>query len=179
MEQQKILKLLNEANDSKSVTRKWNIVNDNSKSNYDATNEITYNTEILKFNLYDYIDAYMLVRDDITVVAASTTQVVLEKFVPFTKRITKTDETTIDVADDLNLVMPMYNLTEYSSNYSEKTGSLWFYSKDEATNFDADIVNNDNFKSFKYNTYLLGNTAAQPFPNAANWIMKNTIKSSY
>ena len=57
--------------------------------------------------------------------------------------------------------------------------SLWFYSKDEATNFDADIVNNDNFKSFKYNTYLLGNTAAQPFPNAANWIMKNTIKSSY
>ena len=124
MEQQKILKLLNEANDSKSVTRKWNIVNDNSKSNYDATNEITYNTEILKFNLYDYIDAYMLVRGDITVVAASATQVVLEKFVPFTKRITKTDETTIDVADDLNLVMPMYNLTEYSSNYSEKTGSL-------------------------------------------------------
>ena len=121
----------------------------------------------------------MLVRGDITVVAASATQVVLEKFVPFTKRITKTDETTIDVADDLNLVMPMYNLTEYSSNYSEKTGSLWFYSKDEATNFDADIVNNDNFKSFKYNTYLLGNTAAQPFPNAANWIMKNTIKSSY
>ena len=57
MEHQKILNLLNEANDSKFVTRKWNIVNDNSKSNYDATNEITYNTEILKSNLCDYRNA--------------------------------------------------------------------------------------------------------------------------
>ena len=50
MEHQKILNLLNEADDSKFATRKWNIVNDNSKSNYDITNEITYNTEILKSN---------------------------------------------------------------------------------------------------------------------------------
>ena len=53
MEHQKILNLLNEANDSKFVTRKWNIVNDNSKTNYDAVNEITYNTEILKSILCD------------------------------------------------------------------------------------------------------------------------------
>ena len=57
MKQQKILNWLNEANDSKLVTRKWNIVNDSSKSNYDATNEITYNTEILESNLRDYNDA--------------------------------------------------------------------------------------------------------------------------
>ena len=48
----------------------------------------------------------------------------------------------------------------------------WFYSKDEATNFNADIVN-DNFKSFEYKTKLLGNTAPQPDPNAANGILKN------
>ena len=42
--------------------------------------------------------------------------------------------------------MPMYNLTEYSSNYSETTGSLRFYSKDEATNFNPDISNTDDFK---------------------------------
>ena len=48
MEHQKILSLLNEANDSKVVTRKWNIVNDNSKANYDVPNEITYNKEVLK-----------------------------------------------------------------------------------------------------------------------------------
>ena len=53
--------------------------------------------------------------------------------------------------------MPMYNLTEHSSNYSEITGSLWFYSKDEATNFNADLADNVNFKSFKYKAKLLGN----------------------
>ena len=88
-----------------------------------------------------------------------------------TKCITKIDETTIDDAEDLDLVMPIYNLIEYSSNYSETTGSLWFYSKDEATNFDADIVNTDDFKSFKYKAKLLGHTAAQA-DNAANGILK-------
>ena len=76
-------------------------------------------------------------------------------------------------AKDLDLVMPMYNLIEYSSNYSETAGSSWFYSNDRATYFNADIANNDNFKSFKYNVELWGNTAAQPAPNAANRILKN------
>ena len=57
MEHQKILNLLNKTNDSKYLTRKWIIVNDNSNLNYDATNEITYDTEILKSNPCDYNDA--------------------------------------------------------------------------------------------------------------------------
>ena len=57
MEHRKILSLLNEASDSKFVKRKWNIVNDNSKSNYDATNEIIYKTEVLNPYLCDYNDA--------------------------------------------------------------------------------------------------------------------------
>ena len=57
------------------MTRKWNIVNDNSRSNYGVGNEIIYNTEVLKSNLRDFNDAYILVRDDITVRAASATQV--------------------------------------------------------------------------------------------------------
>ena len=69
--------------------------------------------------------------------------------------------------------MPMYNLTEYSSNYFETTGSLWFYSKNEATNFNADIANTDNFKSFKYKVELLKTTVAQPAPNAENGILRN------
>ena len=56
--------------------------------------------------------------------------------------------------------MPMYNLIEYSSNYSEATRSVSFYSKDEATSFNADIGNNNNFKSFEYKTKVLGNTEA-------------------
>ena len=56
--------------------------------------------------------------------------------------------------------MPMYSLTEYSSNYSESTESLWFYSKDEATDFNGDIANSNDFKSFKYKAKLLGKTEA-------------------
>ena len=58
MEHQKILTLLNEANNSKVVTRKWNIVSDQLNANYDVGNKIIYNTEILKSYLCDYNDAY-------------------------------------------------------------------------------------------------------------------------
>ena len=60
MEHQKILNLLNDENDSKFVKRKWNIANENSNGNYDAGNEITYNTEVLKSNLCNYNDAYVI-----------------------------------------------------------------------------------------------------------------------
>ena len=170
MEHQKISILLNEANGSKFVTRKWGIVNDNSKSNYGAGNEIIYNTKPLKFNLCDYNDAYILVRGDITIAGHNlATQVAFKNYAPFTKCITKIDETTIDDAENLDLVMPMYNLVEYSSNYSETTGSLWFYSKDEATSFNNNIVNTDDFKSFKYKAKLLENTEA----DGVNGIVKN------
>ena len=69
----------------------------------------------------------------------------------------------------------MYNLIEYSSNYSETTRSLWFYSKDEATDFNADIVNDNNSISFKYKVELFGNTVAQ-VDNATN--TKKCIKKS-
>ena len=67
MEDQKILNLLNDASHSKYLTRKWSIANDSSKANYEAGNEITYYTKVLKSNLCDYNDAYILVRGDITV----------------------------------------------------------------------------------------------------------------
>ena len=72
----------------------------------------------------------------------------------------------------------MQNLIEYSSNYFETTGSLWFHSKDEATDFNADIADTDDFTSFKYKAKLLGNTVAQPAPNTANGILKNVTIAS-
>ena len=153
------------------MTRKWNIVNDNSNSNYAAANKITYNTEILKSDLCDYNDAYILVTGDITVTAAPATQEAFKNYAPFTKCITRIKGTTTDDAGNLDLAMPMYNLIEYSSKYSETTGSLWFYSKDEATDFNADIANTDNFKSFKYKNKLLGNIVAEP--RAASEILRN------
>ena len=110
MEHQKMLNVLNEANDSKFLTRKWNIVNDSSKSIYAAANEINYNTEILKSNLCDYNDAYILVAGDFTVAAASTTQVAFKYCAPFTKCITKNDGTTIHDAENLGLVMSIANV---------------------------------------------------------------------
>ena len=76
----------------------------------------------------------------------------------------------------------MYKI-EYSSNKSETTGSLWFYSKDEATKFNDNIENTDSFKSFEYNDKLLSNTVAQPASNKTNRIQKTcnnccTIKIS-
>ena len=80
--------------------------------------------------------------------------------------MTKIDGTTIDNAEDF--VMLMCNLIKYSSNYFDTAGSLWFYSKNEATNFDADTADANNFKSFNYETKLIGSTAA------TNGILENT-----
>ena len=75
MEHQNLLNLLNEARSPKIVTRKWNIVNDQSNTTYDIENEIIYNTEVLKSNLCDYNDAYILVRGDITLIEYNGIQV--------------------------------------------------------------------------------------------------------
>ena len=148
MEHQKILSLLNEAGDSKFMTRKLNIVNDQSNANYDVENEIIYNMEVLRSNLCAYNDAYILVKDDITVIAVPAQQVSFQICAPLTKCITKINGTTIHDAEDLDLVMTMYNLIEHSYNYSETTGSLRLYSKDKAANLNNNIENTDEFNSF-------------------------------
>ena len=65
-------------------------------------------------------------------------------------RYHKFDATTIDDAEGWDLVTPMYNLLEYNSNYSDTTGSLWSYSKDETNNSNVYIAENNAFKSSKY-----------------------------
>ena len=99
-----------------------------------------------------------LVRGNITIVGHQITQVAFKNCGPFTKCITKNDGTKLDDAEDLDLVVLINNLVEYSSNYSDETGGLWFCSKDEATNFNADIANTNNLKSFIYEAKLLENT---------------------
>ena len=96
--------------------------------------------------------------DIITAENNNPTPVAFKNCVPFTKCITKINGTAIDDAKDLDLVMPMYSLIEYSSNYSETTGSLWFSSKDKITNFDDDTENTNAFKSFEYKSKSLENT---------------------
>ena len=114
----------------------------------------------MKSNLCDYNNAHILVRGDLTIKGHHVTQVALKTCAPFTKCIKKILGTTIDDTEDLDLIMSMYNLLEYISNYSETTGRLWFYSKDEATNLNVDIGNNNAFKSFNYKDKLLEDIVA-------------------
>ena len=127
MEHLKILNFLNEATlDLCQENGKLSMINQTQIKG----NEITYNTEILKCNIFDYTDSYILVSKKIVLVGDSGNQVAIKTCAPFTKCITKIDGTTIDDAKDLDLVMLMYNLIKCSSNFSDTTSSLWFYSKD-------------------------------------------------
>ena len=99
------------------------------------TTEIIYNTEVSKSNLWDYKDDFILVRRNITIVGDNGTQVAFKNYAPFIKCITKFDGTLADDCQGLHLVMPMYDLLYYSSNYYDSTYSLWFYSKVEANWF--------------------------------------------
>ena len=102
----------------------------------------------------------MLVRGNmgnIIIIGHNVNQAAFKNWTPFLRCITRIDETSIDDAEDLDLVKPMYNFSEYSSNYSVTTGSLWFYSKYVSTTFNADIAHNkNNFKSFDH----IGNIVA-------------------
>ena len=174
MEHQKIINLLNEPKDSKFETRNWNIVNGQSNATYDVENEIFYNTEVWKSSLCDYSDAYILLKGDSTLTAAPATQLAFKNCAPFTKCIIKFDRTTKDGAEELDLVMPKYNLKECSSNYSQTRRSLWLYSKDEATQFNNNFVNIDDVKSFRYKDKSLENTKPEPNLSHTNGILKNT-----
>ena len=140
MEHQKILNLLNEASYSRLLTRKSNIVNHQSNANYDVGNEVIYNTKVLKSDSCHYNDTCILVRGDITIVGDNGAEAAFKNSAPFIMCFKKNDGTTIDGAEDVDLVMLMYNLLQYSLNYSNTTGSLWIYSNNKATNFNADIV---------------------------------------
>ena len=80
---------MNEANNSKFVTIKWNIVNDNAKANSGVRNEITYDTEVLKSNLCDYNNAAILVRGNIAIIGHQATQVAYKNCAQFTNCITR------------------------------------------------------------------------------------------
>ena len=127
MEHQRIVNLLNEASDSKFVTRKWNIFNDQSNINYDEGNEFFYNAEVLKSNLCDYNDSDILLRVSIAIARNVATRLAFKNYAPLIKCIPKIDGTILEDAEDLDLVVPIYTLFEYSSNYLNTTGSLWFY----------------------------------------------------
>ena len=96
---------------------------DQSNAYYDVGNEIIYNVGVLKSNLFHYNNAYILILGDIIATAHNIpTLAAFKKCAPLTKFIAKIDGTTIDNAENLDLVIPMSNLMKYSSNYSKTKG---------------------------------------------------------
>ena len=127
METQKIVNLLNNSENeySRFATKKWNIIDSESKGNYSHENPIKFLTKSIESSLCDYSDAYILVTGNITATPNNAaTQVVFKNCAPFEKCRTEINETFIDEATHINITMPMYNLIEYSDNYSDTSGGL-------------------------------------------------------
>ena len=124
---------------SKFRTRNWIEINDESRGAYNVNSQIKFKTTMLKSSLCDYIDAYILVKGTISVnntaaegAAKNNTnkKVIFKNCAPFTNCISEVNNMQIDNAKDIDIVMSMYNLIEYSDNYAKTIGSLWQYCKD-------------------------------------------------
>ena len=160
MKTQKIVNLLNSSDNenSKFASKKWYVIDSESKGNYSRENPIKFLTSSLESNLYDYSDAFIWVTGNITATPNNAaTQVAFKNCAPFKDCRTKINDTFIGYADFINITMPMYNLIEYSGNYSDTSGSLWNFKRDEIIN-NADVTNDNNAPSFKYKANLIGNT---------------------
>ena len=168
--------LLSEDNEieqlSKFVTKEYVRVNSLSNT-YNENKSIRFKTPMLRSNLCDYSDAYILVKGKIVVMSPGVNNdvnnirdkrnrpVILKNNAPFVSCITRNNGELIEDADDLDIVKPMYNLLEYSKNYKKTIGLLYNYYRDELTN-----DNNDNFANrnvvnsevFKYKNKITGNT---------------------
>ena len=132
METQKIVNLLNgsDNDNSKFATKKWYIIDSESKGNYSHENPIKFLTSSLESSLCDYSDAYILVKSNITATPNNAvTQVVFKNCAPFKNCRTEINDIFIDNADVINITIPMYNSIEYSHNYSDTSGSLWNFKK--------------------------------------------------
>ena len=157
MEYHKIINLLHDTpnQSTKFRTKNWIEINNDSRGTYNTNSQIKFNTSMLRSSLYDYGDAYMLLSVVITITGAEDNDaarrlhernkgVIFKNCSSFTDCISEINNTQIDNAKYIDVVMPMYNLTEYSKNYLKTSRSLWQYYRDDP---------NDNItqsKSFKY-----------------------------
>ena len=117
-------------------TKNWVEINDESRGTYNVNSQIKFKTIMLKSSLCDYSDAYLFVKGTITIAGAGDNAaarqadgrdkgVIFKNCAPFTNCISEINNTQVDNAKDIDIVMPMYNLIEYSDNYAKTSGSLW------------------------------------------------------
>ena len=203
MEFQKIVNFLDTTSDDKDlpgfVTKNWIEVYDQSEGNYNVNKGIRIKTSMLRSNLCDFNDAYIVVKGNITAtkkiftaddieapdntpakVAATNTannnafgekKLVFKNNASFINSVSKINCVKIDNAEDLDVLMLMYNLLEYSKNYKKTTGSLWNYYRDETNSGVNDGMDNSimGSKSFDYKAHFIGSATH-------NYLTKNDVK---
>ena len=139
---------------SKFRTKNWIEINDQSRGGYGTGSDIRFKTAMLKSSLCDYGDAYILVKGTITITGAGDDAaarqaderdkgVIFKNCAPFINCKTEINNTEIDNAEDIDTVMPMYNLIEYSDNYLKTSGILWQYYKDKPND---NLTDSESFK---------------------------------
>ena len=124
---------------------------------YNFNKEIRIKTPRLRSDWYSFSDAYIVIKEIITVTnpdnAKRNKSIAFKNNALIINCISKIDDVKIDNAEDLDVAMPMYNLLEYSKDYRKTTGSLWNYYRYEPSN-----PLSSNSESFKYKTSITGNT---------------------
>ena len=156
MEYQKIANLIDAASNQPSKFKtNWVDINDDSRETYNVNSQIKCKTTMLKSSLCDCNYVYILVKGKITITGAGADAAARQaderdKVVPFKNCVSSTNcisginNTQIDNAKDIDIVMPMYNLIEYCDNYSKTSGSLWQYYRDEPND---NLTDSESFKS--------------------------------
>ena len=154
---------------SKFVTREYVRVNSLSNT-YNENKSIRFKTPMVRSDLCDYADAYILANGTITVTAngdnnnannirdKKSRPLILKNNAPFVSCITKINGELIEDVEDLDIVMPMYNLLEYSKNYRKTIGSFYNYYRDESGDNANDNDNTDNSNTFRYKNKITGIT---------------------
>ena len=136
MESENIENLLDhkDRDDLKYQTKRSDIINDRNNGQYNEGNEndkgIKIDTEVVKPFLCDYADVYILVTYDVAVTGGNTdTEVAFKNCHPLVKSKICLNDERVEGSDNLDLIMNMYNLIEYSDNYSDSTASLYQFQR--------------------------------------------------
>ena len=140
MEYHKIINLLDNTSNqpTKFRTKNWVEINDKSNGKYMPARQIKFKILMLRSSVCDYSESYILVGGTVTIIGKGDNDaakrldernkgLIFRKCAPFTDYITEINNTQIENAKDLDPVMPMYNLIEYSDNYLKTSGRLWQY----------------------------------------------------
>ena len=190
MEYQKVTNFLDTAsgNVPRFITKKWVKVHDQSGSaenRYKPSKQIRFETLMLRSDLCDFKDAYIVVKGTITLTKTDGRGFIdiRNKFLAFKNNAplinctAKINNILIDNAEDLDVVIPMYNLLGYIVNYRKTTGSFWNYYGDEPNDFSANNYNAntiENSESFKYKCNITGKTSNADQENGENTDQNNT-----